>query len=60
MNSASPGVAQNSVLDEVRRALGRSVTVAPTPLDPFMEPKTTAGAGGLVARFTEEATAVRA
>jgi len=51
---------QNGVLDDVRRALGRSTTVPPVPLDPFIEPLDKAEPGELIARFTEEATAVRA
>jgi L-lactate dehydrogenase complex protein LldG len=51
---------QNGVLDDVRRALGRSTTVPPVPLDPFIEPFDKAEPGELIARFTEEATAVRA
>ena len=51
---------QNGVLDDVRRALGRSTTVPPVPLDPFIEPLYKAEPGELIARFTEEATAVRA
>lgn len=51
---------QNGVLDDVRRALGRSTTVPPVPLDPFIESLDKAEPGELIARFTEEATAVRA
>jgi len=51
---------RNSVLNDVRRALGRSTTVPPVPLEPFIEPSTKTDVGELVARFTEEATAVRA
>ena len=35
MSKANPTVNQNGVLDDVRRALGRSSTVPPIPLDPF-------------------------
>jgi L-lactate dehydrogenase complex protein LldG len=51
---------RNKVLDDVRRALGRTATVAPAPLDPFIEPTVSVDVGELIARFTEEATAVRA
>jgi len=51
---------QNRVLDDVRRALGRGTTAPPTPLQPFIESGTPADSSDLIARFTEEATAVRA
>jgi L-lactate dehydrogenase complex protein LldG len=51
---------RNNVLDDVRRALGRTATVAPAPLDLFIEPIVPADAGELIVRFTEEATAVGA
>ncbi|HMG72517.1 MAG TPA: lactate utilization protein [Pyrinomonadaceae bacterium] len=60
MSKANPTVNQNGVLDNVRRALGRSSTVPPIPLDPFIEPSAKTDIGELVERFTEEATAVRA
>ena len=60
MTEANPTVNQNGVLDDVRRALGRSTTVPPVPLEPFIEPSIKIEVGELVARFTEEATAVRA
>jgi L-lactate dehydrogenase complex protein LldG len=60
MTEANPTVNQNGVLDDVRRALGRSSTVPPIPLDPFIEPSAKTDVGQLVERFTEEATAVRA
>ena len=50
----------SSVLDHVRRALGRSATLAPEPLEPFIEPTIKADVPELITRFTEEATAVRA
>ena len=50
---------QSSVLDDVRRALGRTATLPPKPLEPFIEPAVRTDVGGLIARFTEEATAVR-
>jgi L-lactate dehydrogenase complex protein LldG len=63
MSEAQGNLDQNSVLDEVRRALGRSATVAPvppSPLEPFIEPAIQVDLSELIARFTEEATAVRA
>ena len=60
MSETKPAVDQNGVLADVRRALGRSTTVPPVPLQPFIEPSITIGLGELIARFTEEATAVRA
>jgi L-lactate utilization protein LutC len=60
MSEAKPVVDQSAVLDDVRRALGRSATVPPTPLPPFTEPGLNVDLVDLIARFTEEATAVRA
>lgn len=51
---------QSSVLDDVRRALGRTATMAPEPLESFVEPTIKADVTELITRFTEEATAVRA
>jgi L-lactate dehydrogenase complex protein LldG len=51
---------RRSVLDDVRQALGHRATVTPEALEPFIEPAGTPGADSLVARFTQEATAVRA
>lgn len=51
---------QSSVLDDVRRALGRTATLPPEPLEPFVEPTIKADVTDLITRFTEEATAVRA
>jgi L-lactate dehydrogenase complex protein LldG len=59
MSETNSGVNQNGVLDDVRRALGRSKSVPPVPLPPFIEPSIKTAARDL-ARFTEEATAVRA
>jgi L-lactate dehydrogenase complex protein LldG len=61
MIDPNPNLDQTSVLDDVRRALGRSVTgpsVPPSPLGPFIEPIFEADAGERIARFTAEATAV--
>jgi L-lactate dehydrogenase complex protein LldG len=51
---------QSNVLDDVRRALGRTATRPPEPLEPFIEPTIKADVPELITRFTEEATAVRA
>jgi L-lactate dehydrogenase complex protein LldG len=60
MSEVNPGIDQKSVLNDVRRALGRSTSAPPVPLEPFIEPSIETDVGELVARFTEEATAVRA
>ncbi len=60
MTGSLRNVDQNNVLDDVRRALGRTATLSPEPLEPFIEPTVKADVGELIARFTEEATAVRA
>jgi len=60
MSETKPAGDQEGVLDDVRRALGRSSTVPPIPLPPFIEPGLKIGSDELIARFTEEATAVRA
>jgi L-lactate dehydrogenase complex protein LldG len=60
MSETKPAADQNRVLDDVRRALGRTSTVPPVPLQPFIEPTVKSDVGELIARFTEEATAVRA
>lgn len=60
MSEALRNTSQGSVLHDVRRALGRSTTLSPAPLEPFIEPTTKANVPELVKRFTEEATAVRA
>jgi len=51
---------RRSVLDDVRSALGRQVTLSPAPLEPFVEPAVKIDLGKLIERFTAEATAVRA
>jgi L-lactate dehydrogenase complex protein LldG len=60
MSEALRNLNQDSVLDDVRRALGRSATTAPVPLEPFIEPTVQVDLSELIARFIEEATAVRA
>jgi L-lactate dehydrogenase complex protein LldG len=51
---------QGRVLADVRRALGRSATVSPPPLEPFLGPAAAAKPEELIARFTDEARAVGA
>jgi L-lactate dehydrogenase complex protein LldG len=51
---------QHRVLDLVRNALGREVTLTPAPLEPFIEVEDKADAGELISRFALEAEAVRA
>jgi L-lactate dehydrogenase complex protein LldG len=48
------------VLDDIRRALGRSETVKPAPLEPFIEAKVEASREELTARFIYEVTQVGA
>jgi len=63
MSEALRNLDQNSVLDDVRRALGRSAGVTPvppSPLEPFIEPTGQTDLAELNARFTKEATTVRA
>src|SRR6185295_20132020 len=49
---------QGQVLADIRRALGRSVTVRPEPLEPFVEPLAMDDSEALVARFSTELNAV--
>jgi len=58
--SAITETSQSSVLDVVRRALGRRNTLSPAPLEPFIEPIIRIEVRELVERFVDEATAVRA
>lgn len=58
MNAALHLHDDHSLLDTVRRALRRSVTIAPQPLEPFVEPTGNAGASELIDRFAKEAGAV--
>jgi L-lactate utilization protein LutC len=60
MSEAARGSAQGHVLDDIRRALGRSETLRPTPLEPFIETTGEAELEEIVARFTAEAIAVGA
>jgi L-lactate utilization protein LutC len=59
MSEAVRNPDQDRVLDDVRRALGRSATAPPEPLERFIEPTIKADVPELIRRFTEEATAVR-
>jgi len=60
VTTTSNSDSQASVLDLVRSALGRSVTLLPAPLEPFVEPSEIGDGSELTARFIQEATAVRA
>lgn len=60
MIEPNPNLDQTGVLADVRRALGRTATLPPVPLEPFIEPTGQTDLAELIARFTEEATAVRA
>ena len=60
MRASLHALDRDSVLDDVRSALGRRTTLSPKPLEPFSEPTSEADAATLVALFTQEATAVRA
>jgi len=53
-------VTEPSVLDDIRRALGHRETTRPTPLAPFNEVIEPTDSEARVARFAEEARAVRA
>jgi L-lactate dehydrogenase complex protein LldG len=52
------GVDQGQVLADVRRALGRTVTEPPAPLDLFVEPRAVDDVETLVERFSTELNAV--
>ena len=58
MNDPSLNSGQPQVLDEIRRALGRSETVRPAPLEPFIEAVASQGSDEILALFTREVTAV--
>ncbi|HXM36262.1 MAG TPA: lactate utilization protein [Pyrinomonadaceae bacterium] len=51
-------VDQREVLVRVRRALGRTVSVRPAPLEPFVEPRAAEDVEALVTRFSTELNAV--
>jgi len=56
----NPNLDQTGVLEDVRRALGRTAPMAPALLESFIEPAEPGAPDELIARFTAEATAVRA
>jgi L-lactate dehydrogenase complex protein LldG len=58
--SATHDADQLSVLDDVRRALGRRTTSLPGPLAPFVEAAAEIDSNTLIEQFVQEATAVRA
>jgi L-lactate dehydrogenase complex protein LldG len=60
MNETTGSAGQGRVLDDIRRALGRSETVKPAPLEPFIETIVEEGSEELPARFIREAKAVGA
>jgi L-lactate dehydrogenase complex protein LldG len=60
MKETTDSAGQGRVLDDIRRALGRSETVKPAPLEPFVETKVEEGSEELLARFIREVTAVGA
>jgi L-lactate utilization protein LutC len=49
---------QGQVLADIRRALGRTVTARPAPLEPFVEPLAADDVEALVERFSTELNAV--
>lgn len=58
MNDTIGSLDQNQVLADVRRALGRTVSVRPTPLEPFAESAAFADRFAVLAQFTREFTNV--
>jgi L-lactate dehydrogenase complex protein LldG len=60
MNETFRNLDQNGVLDDIRRALRRSLTLAPTPLGPFSDTNSEVDLNDLVACFTREAAEVGA
>jgi L-lactate dehydrogenase complex protein LldG len=60
MNETGSRAGQRNVLDEVRRALGRSETVKPAPLAAFVEEVEPESLQERLARFREETAAVGA
>ena len=53
-------MAESTVMDDIRRALGHAASTLPEPLPPFSESITPANAETRLARFVDEARAVRA
>ncbi|MGH9879936.1 MAG: LutC/YkgG family protein [Pyrinomonadaceae bacterium] len=58
MSDTSRAALQTDVLDDVRRALGRSETLTPLPLGPFVDPPLEEEGTTLVNRFTAEAVSL--
>jgi L-lactate dehydrogenase complex protein LldG len=58
MTEGLPSLAENNVLDDVRRALGRTATLRPAPLEPFIEATAEAVGSDLAVRLIREAAAV--
>ncbi len=58
MSETTGSAVQGRVLDDIRRALGRSETVKPAPLEPFIETRIEEDREELLARFIHEATVV--
>ena len=58
MSSPSGNSDQAQVLADIRRALGRTVTARPAPLEPFVEASVVEDVEALITRFSNELTAV--
>jgi L-lactate dehydrogenase complex protein LldG len=58
MTEGLPSLAENNVLDDVRRALGRTATLRPAPLERFIECAAETVGSDLALRLTCEAAAV--
>lgn len=58
MSNSTAKLDQGQVLADIRRALGRTVTVRPEPLEPFIESLAAEDVEALVARFSKELSAV--
>jgi L-lactate dehydrogenase complex protein LldG len=58
MTEGLPSLAENNVLDDVRRALGRTTTLHPAPLERFTEAAAETVGSDLALRLTCEAAAV--
>jgi L-lactate dehydrogenase complex protein LldG len=58
MSETTGSADQGRVLDDIRRALGRSETVKPAPMEAFLETTAVEDGEELLARFIREVTAV--
>ena len=58
MSETTRRAGHGQVLDDIRRALGRSETVKPAPLEPFLETTAVEDREELLAHFIREVTAV--